>query len=149
MAWTEITEDDWRSSINEPEETAVRAGMIASGQADPFGVVARQVTDLVRNAIRSGPGNRLDPDATKLPPSANFHAVALIRFRLLTRFASELLDDDRRLEQKQAMDWLKEVRRGFEKIEAPDGDGTDTATPMIEVRSNHERQATRDNLRGL
>lgn len=149
MSWIKITVDDWLSSINVAEETAVRTAMLSTDQEDPFGVVCQQVVDLIRNAIRSGRGNRLDPDSEKVPPSAVFHAVALIRYRLLTRFAAELIDDDRRLEQRQAMDWLKEVRRGLEKIEAPDGDGTDTATPMIEVRSRNERQATRDNLKGL
>lgn len=147
--WAQLTEDDWQSSVSDEEETAVRSAMLASGQEDPFEVVKRQVTALFRNAIRSHSGNRLDADEATLPPAAIYHAVAKLRFRLLTRFCSELITDDRRTENKEAESWLKEVRRGIEKIEAPDGDGTEVPKPRIDTRSTNERQATRDRLSGL
>ena len=149
MSWSTITEDDLRSSINSAEDTAIRAEALAEGQSDPYLAVKRQITDLFRNAIRSGLGNHLDPDTATLPAAAIFHAVAKIRYRLLTRFASELLDDDRRAENKEAEAWLKEVRRGAEKIEQPGDEPSSGSVPSITLISNHERQATRENLSGL
>lgn len=147
--WRTITEDDLRSSINRYEDAAIRAAALSEGQADPFTTVKTQITDLFRNAIRGGAGGRLDPDITTLPPAAIFHAVAKIRYRLLTRFAAELIDDDRRAENKEAESWLKEVRRGLEKIEQPGDDPATPTAPSINLMSNSDRQASRDSLRGL
>jgi hypothetical protein len=150
MSWPTITEDDLRSSINASEDKAIRGSALSEGQADPYVSVKAQVIGLFRNAIRSGPGNRLDPDEATLPASAIFHAVAKIRYRLLTRFASELLDDDRRTENKEAEAWLKEVRRGVEKIEQPDDEPGETHAPEIEVSGDvPDRQWTRKQQSGL
>ncbi len=149
MSWTTLTEDDLRSSINANEDAAIRTAALASGEGDPYISVKRQITDLFRNAIRSGPGNHLDPDTANLPASAIFHAVAKIRYRLLTRFCSELLNDDRRTENKDAEAWLKDVRRGVEKIEQPGDEPSAGNVPSITLISHHERQATRRNLSGL
>ena len=149
MSRREITEDDLRSAINGLEDTAIRTSALAEGQADPYTSVKAQIVGLFRGAIRSGPGNALDDDEATLPEGAIFHAVAKLRFRLLTRFASELLDDDRRTENKEAEAWLKEVRRGVEKIEQPGSAPGTPSGPAIILISNNERQATRNNLAGL
>jgi hypothetical protein len=149
MSWITITEDDLRSAITGPEDSAIRTAALADGQADPYESAKAQVTAMFRNAIRSGPGNQLDPDESTLPAAAIFHAVAKLRYRLLTRFASELLDDDRRTENKEAESWLKDVRRGIEKIEQPGDAPAAINAPKITVLSNNERQATRENLSGL
>ena len=147
--WRQLTETDLRSAITSAEDAGIRQGLLAGDQEDPFVTTRRQVVAAFRGAIRSGPGNRLDPDEETLPDVAIYHAVAKIRFRLLTRFASELLDDDRRTENKEAEAWLREVRRGIEKIEAPDEAPGVTVIQTITLLSTNERQATRENLRGL
>jgi hypothetical protein len=151
MSWRAITEDDFRASITDEEDAAVRAAMLASGQEDPFDVVARQVTGSFRDAIRSHAENVLHQDTSYLPEGAIYHAVAVIRFRLLTRFCSELITEDRRTEQKDAMAWLKEVRSGREKIEAAYGDGSEARTGgQIEVGAEVPvRQWTRRQQSGL
>ncbi len=149
MAWRQLIATDAESACNSAEWTVLTAAMLVSGQPDPFGTVRDQVTAAFRNAIRSGPGNHLSANETFLPDGAIFHAVAKIRFRLLTRFASELIDDDRRTENKEAESWLKEVRRGLEKIEPPDSAPGAVIQPTVTLLSTNERQATRDNLKGL
>lgn len=150
MSWRAITEDDLRSSITSGEDVALRTALIASGQADPFTQVAGQVVRSFRDAIRSNPKNRLHADETYLPEGAIYHAVAVIRFRLLSRFVSELITDDRRLEQKQAMDWLGYVRAGKELIEDPDGEGTETDSGgRLEQLTPSRRRADREGLKGL
>ena len=149
MSWRILTEDDLRSAINSAEDAAIRDRYLSGGQEDPFLTVTRQVVGSFRNAIRSGPGNSLHANEATLPEGAIYHAIAKIRFRLLTRFAAELLDEDRRTENKEAENWLREVRRGIEKIEQPGDAPGQTHQPAISLLSNNERQATRNNLQGL
>ena len=49
------------------EDTGARQKYLASGQTDPLPEVVSQVTADFRDAIRSHPGNTLDPDETTLP----------------------------------------------------------------------------------
>lgn len=150
MPWRAINEEDLRGVISDDESNAVRAGAAAAGgENDPFVTAQAHVTASFRGAIRSGPGNRLDADESTLPEAAIDHAAVKIRQRLFTRYAPELLDDDKRQEQKDADAWLKEVRRGIEKIEQPDDGPGETNQPAIKMLSRHERQATRENLKGL
>jgi hypothetical protein len=150
MSWRAITEDDYLGSVNSAEDTTIRAGMLAVAQGDPFLTNTQLVTGYFRNAIRSGPGNKLSPDETTLPEAAIFHAVAMLRYRLMTRFAAELVTDDHRTGKKDAEIWLKEVRRGFEKIEQPDDEPGETHSSQIEVSENvPPREWTRRQQRGL
>jgi hypothetical protein len=149
MSWRTITQEDLRSAINSREDAAIRESFLSGDQIDPFVTVTAQVVAAFRNAIRSGPGNALPADEATLPEGAIYHAVAKMRFRLLTRFASELLDDDRRTENKEAESWLTAVRRGLEKIEQPGDAPGVVRQEAITLLSNNERQATRENLAGL
>ncbi len=150
--WREITEDDVRAAMAGPEDSAYREMLLVSGQADPLPGIILTVANQVRNAIRSCPKNTLDAAAGTLPEGAIFYAVAIIRYRLLSRFAIGEQDqpgDARTNEWREALKWLDMVRGCKEVIEQPDGDGTETSTPRIDTRSTHERQATRDRLSGL
>lgn len=150
MSWREITEDDLRSAITDEEDAALRSRLVSSGQTDPFTVVRGQVTGSFRDAIRSHADNVLHAEATYLPEGAIYHAVAVIRYRLLTRFCSELITDDRRAENKSAEAWLKEVRRGHEKIEPAYGTGTEVAgAGQVEQITPTRRRADREGLKGL
>lgn len=150
--WRALSEDDVRPAMAGPEDAAYREMLLVSGQADPLPAIISQVTMQVRNAIRSCAKNTLHADATFLPEGAIFHAVAIIRYRLLSRFAIGEQDqpgDARTSEYKEALRWLELVRSCKEIIEQPDGTGTETAGTRIVVVSNNERRATREKLGGL
>ncbi len=148
-----MTEDDVRALMAGPEDAAYREGLLISGQADPLVAILSQVTLQVRNAIRSCPKNRLHADASFIPEGAVYHAAAIARYRLLGRFAIGEQDqpgDARTTEYREALKWLDLVRSCKELIEAPDGDGTETAQSTIEVGSDVPvRKWTRKQQSGL
>jgi hypothetical protein len=150
--WRAIEEDDFWSALSEPEDSAYRERMLVAGQTDPLVQIIAHVTRQFRNAIRSFSGNTLHEDQSFVPEGAIFHAVAMIRYRILGRFAVSSEDkasEIRRDEYKEAIDWLKLVRKGDERIEPPAGTGTETGGSEIEVLSNNDREMTRKTLKGL
>lgn len=153
MSWRAITEDDIRSALTAPEDEAYRSQLLSSGQTDPLEIVKQQVVTEFRNAIRSCPKNRLHATATYLPEGSIYHAVAVIRYRLLSRLAIGEQDqpgDARTNEFNLAMSWLKEVRACREMIEAPDGDGTEVPSAgNLEQIAPARRRADREGLSGL
>lgn len=147
-----MTEDDVQAIMAGPEDTAYREQLLATGQPDPLPRIITQVTTLVRNAIRSCAKNTLHADPTYIPEGAIFYASAIARYRLLGRFAIGEQDqpgDARTREYREALDWLKMVRKCEELVEQPEGTGSESAGSEIEVVSNNAREATRDNLKGL
>ena len=151
--WRAITEDDVRAAMAGPEDSAYRERLLVSGQADPLVAIIAQVVVQFRNAIRSCGKNSLHATATFLPEGAIFHAVALIRYRLLSRFAVGSDDqpgEARSNEYREALRWLELVRSCKELVEQPDGDGTETGGSEIEVSSDTPvRQWTRTKQSGL
>lgn len=131
MSWRAITDDDIRSAITEPEDTIFRESLLVDGQTEPYSQVAGQVTSLFRDAIRANPANELDPDPTFLPESAIFHAVAIIRQRLTTRFAAGGEEDKTRADEvKAAREYLKAVAvKGTPTVDAP-GETVQTKQPL-------------------
>jgi hypothetical protein len=111
------------------------------------------VTLQFRNAIRSCGKNSLHATATFLPEGAIFHAVALIRYRLLSRLAiggDDQPGDARTNEYREALRYLELVRSCKELVEQPEGDGTETGGSEIEVSAETPaRKWTRSQQSGL
>lgn len=151
--WRAITEDDVRASMAGPEDGAYRERLLVSGQADPLVAIISQVTLQFRNAIRSCGKNSLHATATFLPEGAIYHAVALIRYRLLSRLAiggDDQPGEARTNEYREALRYLELVRSCKELVEQPDGDGTETGGSEIEVSAETPaRKWTRSQQSGL
>lgn len=110
--WRPLTDDDIRSAITSAEDTAFRTKLITDGQSDPYAQICGQITGLFRDAIRGNAANELDPEVSHLPEGAIFHAVAVIRQRLCTRFGIGEQTEARTDEYKAAMDYLKGLPSG-------------------------------------
>lgn len=148
MSWTAITQDDLLSAMSETESTAYRTKLIATGQTDPFDEIKEQVTREIRGAIRSNPRNSVDTDTTTLPASAHYHAVVLIRHRLLTRVDIEV-SDARREEYRTAQSYLKQVAKDL-IVESPTGaDSDETDFPTPKVSAVRKRKFGRSNQDGI
>lgn len=106
-----LTDDDLQSAITSEEDKTFRTKLLAAGQTDPYTQIYGQVTLMFREAIRSNPANSLDPDSTTLPEACIFHAVAIIRHRLTSRFSSTVPSEARMQEYKTANDYLKAVAK--------------------------------------
>lgn len=136
-----------------PEDMAYRQQLLATGQADPLPGIMSQVTLQIRNAIRSAPRNQLHEDPTYLPEGAIYQAVAIARFRLLSRFAiggDDQPGDARTTEYREAIRWMDLVRSGKELIEPPYGTGAESSgAGQMEQVTATRRRADREGLKGL
>lgn len=146
MSWRTINDDDIRSAISEPEDTLFRTRLLAEGQTDPYTAISAQVTSLFRDAIRSNASNKLDPDPATLPEAAIFHATAIIRQRLMTRFSSGVEDETRAAEARAARDYLAAVAKGgCPTVENPDNAAqTKQAVPSPAVNESPRREGWRN-----
>lgn len=137
MSWRAITDDDLRSAITAPEDISFRERLMVDGQSDPYRQIFAQVTGVFRDAIRSNPANELSPDPLHLPESAIFHAVALIRLRLTTRFSESSDEDPARADEvKGARQFLRDVAKpGAPTVSAP-SDSNQTRQPTLSPAVN-------------
>lgn len=124
MSWTTITENDVLAGLNASESSAYRTKLLGDGQLDPLLEITDQVVAEIRDAVRSNPDNILSASADQVPGSAKYHAVAIIRYRLITRLAG-VPNESRRAEWDRANRWLDQVAQGRIRIESG-ATGTDT-----------------------
>ena len=145
--WREITEADLLGVLSDLEKTAYQTTAIATGQ-DPLADIITSVVHFCRGYIADHPTNQLAEGAT-LPDRTIRAALHLIRKDLLTRL-DVAVSEDRRRDATEALRFFERVADGKVAVEQPTG-ATDTSSPVasIDVVSNHERLATRQNLAGL
>ena len=146
--WVPITEDDFLDSLSAVEASLFRSNAKVS-ESDPLPGLISKVTMQVRGAVRSNPDNIVPADTTLVPPAAVPHAVAILRYRLLSKMPDIEISDARRDEYKEALAWLNLVRRGEEAIENPDGATTDkkpTPSPRINARQKRFGRDSQDGI---
>lgn len=145
--WRELTESDVVGVLNELERAGYQAAAIAPGQ-DPMADSIVLVTNHCRGYIADNLENRLAEGVT-LPPRVHLSALHLIRIELLTRLDMEV-SKDRADAGKAATRFFERVADGKYKVEQPTGATDDSGSVQtITLLSTHERQATRENLKGL
>lgn len=147
MAWREITATDALGAMNAAETAAYQGAVIGQGQ-DPLAQITAQVVQECRGHIADCAQNKLAEGST-LPERVHYHALALIRFRSLTRLDLEV-SEDRRKEQRDAIAFFHRCAECKVSIEQPVGATDESgAVQTITLLSKNERQATRQNLSGL
>jgi hypothetical protein len=114
MSWRTITADDVLTRLAGPEMTSYRTKALGADQADPLPEIIAGVVAEVRNGIAQNPANRLAAGET-VPPGALHHALAMVRYRLISRLPLEM-KETRRLEYQDALTWL----RSKPLVEAPE-----------------------------
>lgn len=145
--WRELTEADVLGVLNATETSAYQTAVAGETQ-DVLADIIGQVVNHCRGYIADNPANKLAEGIT-LPDRVSRPALHLIRKDLLTRLDLEV-SEDRRKDAAEAIRFFERVADGKVQVEQPTG-ATDDSGPQqtIEVVSNHERQATRENLSGL
>jgi hypothetical protein len=145
--WRELTEADVLGVLN-ATETSVYQTAVAGETQDVLADIIGQVVNHCRGHIADNSANKLAEGIT-LPERVIRPALHLIRKDLLTRLDIEV-SEDRRKDAAEAIRFFERVADGKVQVELPTG-ATDDSGPQqtIEVVSNHERQATRQNLSGL
>ena len=132
---------------SEPEKTAYEIAAIAPGQ-DVMAQAISLVVDQCRGYIADSPANQLAAGNT-LPKRCHLAALHLIRVELLTRLDVEV-SRDRDTARREALRFFERVADGKVSLEQPEGTvEASGVSQMLTLLSNHERQATRQNLSGL
>jgi hypothetical protein len=145
--WKTPTEADLLGVLNAAETSAYQAAAAGEGQdvlADALTAVANQC----RGYIADNAANKL-ADGLTLPERVMLSAMHILRVEMLTRLDIEVSKD--RMEAKRdAIRFFERVSDGKVQIEQPTG-AVDASGPVqtVEVISQNERQATRENLSGL
>ena len=92
-AWITPLVTDLNDYLVAEQVTALRDEALATGQADPFAKIATDVVAKVRSFIASNPANRLDSDATTIPPELKLDVCYLIIGPMLGRLGIALTKD--------------------------------------------------------
>jgi hypothetical protein len=146
--WRALTEDDILAALSAPETAAYQTAAIVVGQ-DPLAEITAQVVHECRSHIADCPRNTLAPGET-LPRRVHYHALALIRFRLITRLDLEV-SEDRRREQRDAIEFFRRVSECKVAVEPADAteNSTDSfASPRPGITARR-RQYSRDQQDGI
>lgn len=147
IMWREITQADVLGVLSSVETTAYQSTAIATGQ-DPLEDITTSVVNFCRGYIADHPGNQLAEGLT-LPERTIRAALHLIRKDLLTRLDMPV-SEDRRRDATEALRFFERVADGKISVEQPTGTIEDSGSAAsVEMISNHERLATRQNLAGL
>lgn len=128
MSWKTITEDDVLGAMNAAESTAYQIAVIGVGQ-DVLAQISAQVIQECRGHIADCHQNTLAPGDT-IPDRVLYHALAMIRYRMMTRLDLEV-SEDRRREQKDAVEFFRRVSECKVSIEPGDGSGTADGTDQM------------------
>lgn len=150
MSWRTVTEADVLNALSAPESAAYQSAAAGDNQ-DVLAEITTQVVNECRAHIADCERNSLAAGET-LPERVIYHAVALIRFRMLTRIDMEV-SEDRRREQRDAVEFFRRVSECKVAIEPGDGsasaDGTDSFAsprPGISARSRHFSRTQQDGI---
>ena len=148
--WREITEEDVLGAMNAAELAAYQGAVTGIAQ-DPLADITTQVVQECRAHIADCERNSLAAGNT-LPERGIYHAIALIRFRMLTRLDMEV-SEDRRREQRDAVEFFRRVSECKVAIEPGDGtaspDGNDSYVSPRPGISARERNFSRSQQDGI
>jgi glycerate-2-kinase len=150
MAWITLDETNVQTRLTGPELSALKSAALAPGQVNPLPEIIAKVIQEVRGRVAACQLNRIGAGST-IPDELTESALAIIRYRLLTRLpVASLLTDARREEYRDALRLLADVAASHFRIEQPSTPTTQIISgPATEVASKSERKATREKMRGL
>ena len=103
--------------------------------ADPVPGICQGLAARIRNCVLAGGRARLPEEAAAVPMALRSEATAILRVKLLTRFALSITEERKR-EAEAAEQRLDAIARG----EIPFVDSTPAARPAYYGRKRHRRQ---------
>lgn len=145
--WRELTEADVLGVLNALETAAYQGAAAGDGQ-DVLADAITAVVNQCRGYLGDNPANQLAEGVT-LPERVHLSALHIIRVELLTRLDIEV-SKDRENARRDAIRFFERAADGKVQVEQPTG-ATDDSGPVqtIETISTHERQVTRETMKGL
>ena len=147
MSWQSITSTTVKPRLSATELSALQSSGLPSGVTDALTDLVTQVVDEVRGYIQAG-GFNLGAAGT-LPSRLVSAALAIIRFRLSTRFPVKMLDTDaRQREYDDAMKLLDRVADGKFAVEEPTTGDTESTGGPEPTMTDRTLTFNRDNQDG-
>lgn len=129
MEWIRVDEALIAEGFNPVEQKAISQGRAIDPAADPVPGVCSGVAGRVRAAVLACGRVRLAEDALLIPNALRGEATAILRVRLLTRFALAITEERKR-EAEAAEERLDAIARG----EIPFAEDVSFASPIFHGR---------------
>jgi len=144
--WIPITTADVYSALQAPELDSLRTAALAVTQGDPVLDAIAVVVPRVRGFIASHPGNKIDQDATLIPPELFQDAVWLVIQALKIRLGDAVpFSDSQKTILTRAEADLHQVALGQLRVSIPQNP---EVTPSIQSGGGAEIASTRTRLFG-
>ena len=144
--WIRIETADVYSALQAPELDSLRTAALAVTQGDPVLDAIAVVVPRVRGFIASHPGNKIDQDATLIPPELFQDAVWLVIQALKIRLGDAVpFSDSQKTILTRAESDLHQVALGDLRVSIPQNPET---TPSIQSGGGAEIASTRTRLFG-
>lgn len=147
--WIMLTAAMLQSRISAPEYERLTSSLIQYGQSDPVPSLLDDVTERVRNAIRSG--GRVGLGATDtIPASLRDAALSIVKYRLFGRVSilrslAEMAKDDAEAAERQ----LERIEDGKTLVEGPSTVSESAAGKHGTAHDAPDRTTKRSDLDGL
>lgn len=148
MSWIAITTDDVKTRLAGAELTAYQTAALATAQTDPLPEIITAVVNEVRGRVAACAANQLDVDQTTIPDELLHHALAIIRYRLITRLPIAV-KEERRKEYDDALAVLRDVAACNFAIEQPataSSEEIGAPSPSVKERKRKFTQTTEDGV---
>ncbi len=111
MKWIRVDEALIAEGFNPDEQEAVSQGRAIDPAADPVPGICSGVAGRVRSAVLACGRVRMNADELSIPNALRGEATAILRVRLLTRFALAITEERKR-EAEAAEERLDAIARG-------------------------------------
>lgn len=129
MPWVDLSIEDVRSRFTAAELDALQNDNLSVGQADPIEAVLEQVCQEVRGYVAVQVKNATLAEGRSIPSNLVSTALALIRYRVASRYPhTDLMTDARRSDYMDALRLLERVADGKFAIPAPPTDQESSET---------------------
>ncbi len=150
--WSSLTAADVQPALAAAQLTILRQRSLSEGQDDPLPALLAEVTARVRGEIRAGRKNRLERDATLLPPELKLAAIHLAIEALQARLPTLALSPDQVRLANDARQLLARAGRGEIALSAPDDPEGDEGTGRrnsVEVLRHRPHPVSGQQLKNL
>lgn len=118
--WVTIAVSDLNDYLVAAQVTALRSAALASGQADPFANVMRDVVNEIRFKVQSCAANKLSATPLTIPPELKKFACYLILESMQGRIPALKLTEDQKTQAERAVTQVNRVADCRDKVTQPD-----------------------------
>ena len=126
--WIPILATDVVNALQAPELDALRTAALADTQGDPINSAIATVTPRIRGYVASRPGNKIDLDATLIPPELFQDGVWIVIEALKVRLGDAIpFSDAQKTLLRRAEDDLQRVALGTLRISKPQNPEVDSS----------------------